>query len=943
MGWFKTPSIFTSNNHRNLPYYNPIRQNLVNNSETPKDGVPNKLFGLLRRLLSGGKMDGGSRTEAEEKLYSWLYALAQSDKDLVFEYVRSTERGLSFTEAERRLKENGPNVPVDYSFPSWWHILWNAFFHPFNIILIVLSVISYITSDSPNGCIMLVLVFISVSLRFYQEYASSKAAMKLSEFVRCPVKVQRCAGRVVQTELVVQIDQRDVVPGDIVIFEPGDLFPGDVRLLSTKHLVVSQSSLTGESWTTEKTADVREDSSTPLLDLRNICFMGTNVVSGGGVGLVVSTGSKTYMSTMFSNIGKKKPPNEFEDGVRRISYVLIAVMLVVVTIIVATDYSTSHDLSESILFGISVASALTPQMLPLIVNTSLAKGALAMAKDRCIIKSLTAIRDMGSMDILCIDKTGTLTMNRAIMVNHLDSWGLQKEKVLQFAFLNSYFKTDQKYPLDDAILAHVYTNGYKFQPSKWKKIDEIPFDFIRRRVAIIMEREAEDRSHHISDRIVVTKGALEEVMKVCSFIEDVDGETNITFSTGHYQRILNLTEEISNDGLRAIGVAIRRLETETSYQHRDDDETFESDMVFLGLITFFDPPKDSAKQALWRLAEKGVKAKVLTGDSLTLSIRVCKEVGIRTTHVVTGPELELLDQDSFHETVKRATVLARLTPTQKLRVVQSLQAVGNHTVGFLGDGVNDSLALDAANVGISVDSGVSVAKDFADIILLEKDLNVLIAGVEHGRLTFGNTMKYIKMSVIANLGSVLSILIATLGLKYEPLTPKQLLTQNFLYSVGQIAIPWDKMEEEYVKVPQKWSKKGLPMFILWNGPVCTLFDVSTLMFLWFYYKADSLDDIVFFRSAWFIEGLLMQTLIIHLIRTEKIPFVQEFASWPVLCSTVLISAIGIAIPFTPIGDVMGFVELPLSYFGFLVVLFVGYIFVGQVVKRLYIMVYKSWL
>ncbi|KAB2597489.1 sarcoplasmic/endoplasmic reticulum calcium ATPase 1-like [Pyrus ussuriensis x Pyrus communis] len=943
MGWFKTPSIFTSNNHRNLPYYNPIRQNPVNNSETPKDGVPNKLFRLLRRLMSGGKIDGGSRTEAEEKLYSWLYALAQSDKDLVFEYVRSTERGLSFTEAERRLKENGPNVPVDYSFPSWWHILWNAFFHPFNIILIVLSVISYITSDSPNGCIMLVLVFISVSLRFYQEYGSSKAAMKLSEFVRCPVKVQRCAGRVVQTELVVQIDQRDVVPGDIVIFEPGDLFPGDVRLLSTKHLVVSQSSLTGESWTTEKTADVREDSSTPLLDLRNICFMGTNVVSGGGIGLVVSTGSKTYMSTMFSNIGKKKPPNEFEDGVRRISYVLIAVMLVVVTIIVATDYSTSHDLSESILFGVSVASALTPQMLPLIVNTSLAKGALAMAKDRCIIKSLTAIRDMGSMDILCIDKTGTLTMNRAIMVNHLNSWGLQKEKVLQFAFLNSYFKTDQKYPLDDAILAHVYTNGYKFQPSKWKKIDEIPFDFIRRRVAIIMEREAEDRSHHISDRIVVTKGALEEVMKVCSFIEDVDGETNITFSTEHYQRILNLTEEISNEGLRAIGVAIRRLETETSYQHRDDDETFESDMVFLGLITFFDPPKDSAKQALWRLAEKGVKAKVLTGDSLTLSIRVCKEVGIRTTHVVTGPELELLDQDSFHETVKRATVLARLTPTQKLRVVQSLQAVGNHTVGFLGDGVNDSLALDAANVGISVDSGVSVAKDFADIILLEKDLNVLIAGVEHGRLTFGNTMKYIKMSVIANLGSVLSILIATLGLKYEPLTPKQLLTQNFLYSVGQIAIPWDKMEEEYVKVPQKWSKKGFPMFILWNGPVCTLFDVSTLMFLWFYYKADSLDDIMFFHSAWFIEGLLMQTLIIHLIRTEKIPFVQEFASWPVLCSTVLISAIGIAIPFTPIGDVMGFVELPLSYFGFLVVLFVGYIFVGQVVKRLYIMVYKSWL
>ncbi|KAM5577129.1 hypothetical protein ABKV19_007801 [Rosa sericea] len=789
---------------------------------------------------------------------------------------------------------------------------------------------------------MLVLVLISVCLRFYQEYGSSKAAMELSEFVRCPVKVQRCAGRVVQTELVVQIDQRDIVPGDIIIFEPGDLFPGDVRLLSSKHLVVSQASLTGESWTTEKTADIRENQSTPLLDLRNICFMGTNVVSGSGSGLVVSTGSKTYMSTMFSNIGKKKPPNEFEDGVRRISYVLVAVMLVVVTIIVITDYSTSRDLSESILFGVSVASALTPQMLPLIVNTSLAKGALAMARDRCIIKSLSAIRNMGSMDILCIDKTGTLTMNRAIMVNYLDSWGLDKEKVLQFAFLNSYFKTDQKYPLDDAILAHVYTNGFRFQPSKWKKLDEIPFDFIRRRVSIIMERE-EDTDPHSFVRVMVTKGALEEVMKVCSFMENVDSGTISPFSPEQYQRIINMTEEISNEGLRVIGVATKKLEKQIRYERKDNDDTSESDMVFLGLITFFDPPKDSAKQALWRLAEKGVKAKVLTGDSLSLSIRVCKEVGIRTTHVVTGPELELLDQDAFHETVKTATVLARLTPTQKLRVVQSLQTIGNHIVGFLGDGVNDSLALDAAHVGISVDSGASVAKDFADIILLEKDLNVLIAGVEHGRLTFGNTMKYIKMSVIANLGSVLSILIATLVLKYEPLTARQLLTQNFLYSVGQIAIPWDKMEDDYVKVPQRWSKKGLPMFILWNGPVCTLFDVTTLLFLWFYYKADSLEDLVFFHTAWFIEGLLMQTLIIHLIRTEKIPFIQEFASWPVLCSTVLVSAIGIAIPFTPIGAVMGFIKLPLSYFGFLVVLFIGYFVVGQVVKRLYIFVYKTWL
>lgn len=707
----------------------------------------------------------------------------------------------------------------------------------------------------------------------------------------------------------------------------------------------SQSSLTGESGVTEKTADIKEDQSTPLLDLKNICFMGTSVVSGCGTGLIVSTGSKTYMSTMFSNIGKQKPPDYFEKGVRRISYVLIAVMLVVVTAIVLTCYFTSYDLSQSILFGISVACALTPQMLPLIVNTSLAKGALAMARDRCIVKSLTAIRDMGSMDILCIDKTGTLTMNRAIMVNHLDSWGLPKEKVLRFAFLNAYFKTEQKYPLDDAILAYVYTNGYRFQPSKWKKIDEIPFDFTRRRVSVILETELNPKedSYQSLERFVVTKGALEEIINLCCFIDHIDQDAITTFSLEDQQRILNMGEELSYEGLRVIGVAVKRLQRKTSEGSIDSDEAIESEMIFLGLITFFDPPKDSAKQALWRLAEKGVKAKVLTGDSLSLAVKVCQEVGIRTTHVITGPDLELLDQDLFHETVKGATVLARLTPTQKLRVVQSLQMVGNHVVGFLGDGINDSLALDAANVGISVDSGVSVAKDFADIILLEKDLNVLVAGVERGRLTFANTMKYIKMSVIANVGSVLSILIATLFLRYEPLTPRQLITQNFLYNFGQIVIPWDKVEEDYVKTPQSFSRKGLPMFILWNAPVCTLCDLVTLLFVYFYYRAYTANDARFFHSAWFTEGLLMQTLIIHLIRTEKIPFIQEVASWPVICSTVIVSAIGIAIPFTPIGKVMDFVRLPFSYYGFLVVLFIGYFSVGQVVKRIYILIYHKWL
>ncbi|KAI3879224.1 hypothetical protein MKW98_028791 [Papaver atlanticum] len=944
-------SCFGLNGHRHPSSLNHMNETLVkkHGSFTLKRRFIDSIFGFfIKRLYSPKKIDGGKQTEEEGKVCSWLYALAQSGPNLVFEYVRSTERGLSFKEAERRLAETGPNVPLSHSFPSWMQLLWNAFFHPFNIILIVLAILSFTSSDYPNGIIMLVLVFVSVALRFYQEYNSSKAAMKLVELLKCPVKVQRCAGSVIQTELTVQIDQRDIVPGDIVIFGPGDLFPGDVRLITSKDLIVSQSSLTGESGTTKKTANIREDRTTPLLDLRNICFMGTSVVSGSGTALVVSTGAKTYMSTMFSTIGKHKPPDAFEKSVRNISYALIAVMLVVVPIIVLTDYYVSRNLSRAILFGVSFAVALTPQMLPLIVNINLAKGALAMARDRCIVKSLTAIQNMGAMDILCIDKTGTLTVDQLIMVHHLDSSGLPKERVLRFAFLNSYFKTELRNPVDEAILAHVYSNGYRFEQSKCKKIDEIPFDFTRRRVSVIIEADSEtkDRSypHFSTDKIVVTKGALEEVLQVCSFCDHADSGSTITLSVEDQYKILHMGEELSNDGLRVLGVATRRLTTESTDTGLVNREKMESNMVFLGILTFFDPPKSSAKQALWRLAEKGVEAKVLTGDSLSLAIRVCKEVGIRTTYASTGPDLELLDPSTFHETVQRATVLARLTPTQKLRVVQSLQTAGDHVVGFLGDGVNDSLAMDAADVGISVDSGVSVAKDLADIILLEKDLNVLVSGVERGRITYGNTMKYIKLSVVANVGSVVSLLIAVVLLGYEPLTARQLVVQNFLYNVGQIAIPWDTVEEDYAKFPQRWSSKSIPTFMLWNGPVCSMFDLGCLVFLGCYYEIyhpSSGDKL--YHTCWFVEGLLMQTLIIHMIRTEKIPFIQEVASWPVICSTVLISAVGIALPYTPIGKVMGMTDLPLSYFGFLVLLFLGYFFLSQVVKRVYIRTYKEWL
>ncbi|KAK9110970.1 hypothetical protein Scep_018489 [Stephania cephalantha] len=874
----------TPNRHQQFPPNSSVITESLVGKHGPQPNFTESFFNsicsCLQRLANRKKIGSGKQKEEEEKLYGWLYALAQSKKDLVYEYVYSTERGLSFREAERRLKENGPN-----------------------------------------------------------EYSSSKAAKRLSKLLKCPVKVQRCAGRVIQTELIVQIDQKDIVAGDIIIFSPGDLFPGDVRLLTSKDLVVSQSSLTGESGTTEKIADIQEDPSTPLLELRNICFMGSSVVAGTGTGLVVSTGSKTYMSNIFLNNWKQKPPDAFQEGIKHVSYVLIGIMLVVIPIIILVDYLASRGWSESFLLGSSIAIVLTPQMLPLIVNTNLARGALAMARDKCIVKSVAAIQSMGAMDILCIDKTGTLTTDNVIVTHHLDSWGQPKERVLQFAFLNSYFKSELKNPVDNAILVYVYSNGYKFKSSMWRKIEEIPFDFTRRRVSVILETDmnSNKRDGHSdkTERLMVTKGALEEVLKVCSFVENVDTGASFPLSVGACQRIVQMGEELSHDGLRVIGVARKRLRM---VDCRDDaaieDDLGESNMVFLGVVTFFDPPKDSAKQALWRLAEKGVKTKVLTGDSLSLAIKVCKEVGIRTTHVITGPDLELLDNTTFHETVRKATVIARLTPTQKLRVVQSLQTNGNHVVGFLGDGINDSLALNAADVGISVDSGASVAKDLADIILLEKDLNVLATGVERGRFTYGNTMKYLKLAMVTNAGYVISHLIAILCLRFEPLTPFQILTQNFLYSVGQLAIPWDKMDEEYAKCPHRWNPKSLPLFVLWNAPVCSLCDIGAFIFIWFYYDAS--EYVNYFRSAWFVEGLLMQTLAIHLIRTVKVPFIQEVASWPVICSSVLVSAIGIAFPFTPVGRWTGLTPLPLSFFAFLTVLFTGYFALGQVVKTLYI-------
>ncbi|XP_057818304.2 uncharacterized protein LOC131031261 isoform X2 [Cryptomeria japonica] len=912
----------------------PFRNNI---HERNRDaGFRRKIAKCFGDCLPGAKFLIDVRAGEQEKVHLWLSTMARTESSLVLEYVHSTERGLSFKEAEERLKEAGPNNPVENLLSSRWQIFLTALWHPFNIVLVVLAALCFVANDKANGSILVVMVTISVSVRFYQEFRSSVAALKLSELVKVSIKVQRCAGRDVQTELQVQIEKKDVVPGDIIIFNAGDIFPGDV----------SQSSLTGESGTVEKFADVIEETTTPLLELRNICFMGTSVVSGSGTGVVVSTGDKTYLSTILSTLGRRSPPHAFEKGVKGVSYVLICFMLAVVPIISMVAYFTKRNLVRSIVFGISAAVGLTPHMLPLIVNTNLAKGALAMAREKCIVKRLVAIQNMGVMDILCTDKTGTLTMDRLVVVHHLDCWGMSSDKILYFAFLNSYFQNGSTNPLDDAILAYSYTGGYRFQPTKWIKINEVPFDFSRRRTSVVLEESNDDqvsRKKHVShmERIMVLKGAYQEVLEVCSFVQnDINKDIIEPLSSEDYQRLVNMAEELSNDGLRVIGVATRKLKP--AILQNGCNDTAEENMVFIGYLAFFDPPKESVKEALWHLAEKGVKVKVLTGDTLTVAINVCKEVGICTTNVITGPELALLEDESFHDVVRKVTVLAKLTPIQKLQVVESLK-MGKHIVGFLGDGLNDSLALKGADVGISVDSGTSVAKDLAQIILLEKDLNVLVAGVECGRITHGNSMKYIQMAVAANLGTVVSMIVACACLPFDPLTPVLLLAQTLLYDLSQIFIPWDKMDPEYVKIPHHWSASDIVTFMLWNGPTSSIFDIVTFLFLCQYYDANTRPKQNFFHSAWFVEGLLMQTLIIHMMRTEKIPFIQSRASWPVTCATVIISAIGIALPYSVIGKIMGMENLPFSYFGFLVIAILGYFFVGQLVKMAYIYVFKRWL
>lgn len=847
--------------------------------------------------------------------------------------LETTPAGLDEEQIEARLHRDGINEVSHEKPPHWSRQLLRAFKNPFIIVLLVLAVVQiFATPDDLSGPVIIaVMVTISVLLNFSQEFRSSRAAENLKAMVRNTATVTRKAsdGHSEQIEVPVV----ELVAGDIVHLGAGDMVPGDLRLLSAKDLFISQAILTGESLPVEKSAPARvsADGSSPqhydsALELPTVCYMGTNVISGTATAVVVATGARSYLGSLAHSMSGQRVQTSFDRGVKSVSWLLIRFMSVMVPVVFVINGLDKHDWTEAFLFALSVAVGLTPEMLPLIVTANLSKGALAMSRRKVVVKRLNAIQNFGAMDVLCTDKTGTLTLDKIVLERHLDLDGEESDEALEFGYLNSRFQTGLKNLMDKAVLEH---RDLESAASRYQVIDEIPFDFQRRRMSVVVARD--DGEH-----LLICKGAVEEMLSICTFAKV--GDVTEPMTDERRQDIKAMTHRLNEDGLRVLVVAVQR---EPSHD-RPYSVADESGLIAVGCLAFLDPPKDSAATAIRALHQHGVEVKVITGDNEAVTRKICREVGLDVTHSVQGKEIESLDDAALDALVARVTVFAKMSPLQKARVVRSLQRQG-HTVGFLGDGINDAPALHDADVGISVDTATDIAKESADIILLEKNLMVLEEGVLEGRVTFGNIMKYIKMTASSNFGNVLSILIASAFLPFMPMLPLQILVLNLLYDISQLSIPFDRMDEDYLSKPRKWDAGDIGRFMVWVGPASSVFDMTTFLLLWYVFGANSPAHQSLFQSGWFIESLLTQTLVVHMIRTRKIPFLQSIAAAPVLGLTTAIIVIGMLLPYTAIGAKIGMMEMPPVYFAWLALTVVAYCALTQLVKVIYTRRYGRWL
>ncbi|KAK9238360.1 hypothetical protein V1525DRAFT_387609 [Lipomyces kononenkoae] len=906
-----------------------------------KRWIGEKLFGKTVNL--------SKTSEEERRIAASLREISDLDVNDIFKRFDTGFNGISPSEASERLVKYGKNELSSAALKPWYVIIFHGLIHPFNILLMILGILAITVAEDPTTFyFVLAMVILSVGLRSYEELKSQKSFKSMRDLIEPLTRILRPDGKggFVETEIPIA----DVVPGDVLTLRPGDIFPGDIVLVESKDLFVSQSSLTGEFLPVEKSTNVNDPES--IFDLSNVCFMSTSVVSGRGRAVVISTGNSTYISTINSTLNSDSMDtrNSFDVGVRKVAYLLLGFGLVMVPIVIVINGLTTGDFYAAVLFGMSVLIGLTPEMLPMILNANLAYGAAEMAKHKTIVRKLDAIQTMGVVDVICSDKTGTLTKDDVVLTEHLDAFNVNNVDVLKYAFLNSHFSTGLRNVLDSAVIKAAEASEQvktDYDPSEkgdlYSLIDEFPFDFVRRRMSVVLKTA-------VTHAELICKGAVEELLDICASVREYTNGavvTDVELSDSYRKKLLAKVAELNGDGLRVLAVATKAIpekELKGKDFNTDKDET---DLTFLGFLTFLDPPKDDCAAAIEDFKKYHVGIKVLTGDNLAVACKVCKDVGIDTEYVVTGPELEVIqdDEDELGEVVERTTVFAKLTPFQKFNIVNVLKKKG-HTVGFLGDGINDALALRGADCGISVDTATPLAKDAADFILLEKSLHVITQAIIRGRKTHANTIKYIKMAASSNFGNVFSVLIASAWLPFQPMTGNQILTQNLLYDISQIAIPWDNVDDEYLLHPHQWSADSIFKFMLYLGPLSSIFDVYTFVVLWFYFdfRTPFTDDVKYFQTCWFYVGLITQTLIVHMIRTEKIPFIQRNPSWQLALGTFSVIVVGIIIPFTPLGtNVLQMLPVPGMFYPFLIVAIVGYLVSTQVVKKLYMKRYKEWL
>jgi P-type Mg2+ transporter len=876
------------------------------------------------------------RRESGIQVSAKLIRSASCSAEQVLPEFDTRADGLTEEEAQHRLEVFGPNVVARDERFTQLRLFIRACFNPLVILLSVLAIISFATaedsSDIVGGTLMVAMVLLGVSLRFVQEARADTAAAKLKAMIRVTATVVR--GGVEK-----EIPLAELVPGDIVKLAAGDMIPADVRILSCKDLFLTQASLTGESFPVEKFDVAEELDGKQPLELKGICFLGTSVESGSAVAVVVETGLSTYLGKMAISITDRPPPTAFDRGVSGFTWLMLEFMAVMVPVVFFINGFTKHNWSEAFLFALAVAVGLTPEMLPMIVSVCLSKGALLMSRKKVIVKRLNSIQNLGAMDVLCTDKTGTLTMDRVILEHHYDVALKDDDGVLELAFLNSHFQTGLRNVLDRAILHHQELHQ-ELSVGEFSKADEIPFDFARKMMSVIVETP--EKMHRL-----ICKGAPEAVFERCSRFE-LDNEI-YPMDPLLLEDLKEEYDRLSANGFRVLAIAYREFEPKPVYG-KDDEQN----LILKGYVAFLDPPKESAAPAITALQGHGIAVKVLTGDNELVSKKICSEVGMPSEKTLTGANIESMSDAQLADAAEETTLFVRLSPAHKQRIIMALRNK-QHVVGFMGDGINDAPALRAADVGISVDTAVDIAKEAADAILLEKSLMVLEQGVVEGRAVFANIIKYIRMGASSNFGNMFSVLGASLWLPFLPMSPIKILTNNLLYDFSQVPIPTDEVDPEQVAKPRPWSMGEIARFILFIGPCSSIFDYTTFLMMWFLFECRNLELVpppeiathfihagaaspdytyaaALFQTGWFVESLLTQTLIIHVIRTNKIPFIQSRASWQLIITTGAIMLVGMWLPSSPIGLWLGFVPLPIQYWPLLLLTLLAYVALTQGVK-----------